>query len=70
MRLKDLEIRDPLPRTVGGWWDWIHRHTTCKLGRHSHPKRQVHKFNGGNTCWLCKYCRLIVRYDSLSHKAV
>lgn len=36
----------------------------CRFGRHSWKRNQVHKFNGGNTCWLCRNCRVILRYDS------
>lgn len=38
--------------------------TFCRRNRHCRPENRVHKFNGGNTCWLCRNCRLIVAYDS------
>ena len=65
MRKKSpFEVKDPLPRDFEGWFSLVWEKTLCKMGRHSAKDKQEHKFNGGNTCWLCKYCRLIVRYDS------
>lgn len=53
-------------------WDWPFEElrefalaeTFCRAGRHCRPGNRVHKFNGGNSCWLCRNCRWIVAYDS------
>lgn len=41
--------------------DWLFEHTRCKLGWHSH--KTILKFDGGRLPRLCKYCRLILRYE-------
>jgi hypothetical protein len=58
------EVRDPLPRDLSGWWSLVRENTTCRMRLHSRPGNRVWKYNGGNTCWLCRYCHLIVKYDS------
>lgn len=62
--LAALMVKDQFPRDFMGICHYIRRHTTCKWNRHGRKSKQIHKFNGGNTCWLCHYCFLIVRYDS------
>jgi len=52
-----------LEQIVRERWRDILSFTLCRINIHSRRSTQVHKFNGGNTCWLCKNCRLIVRYD-------
>lgn len=36
--------------------DSVLEHTSCKLGWHSHERRSVRKYDGGNCPLLCRYC--------------
>lgn len=47
---------------VAELWYTVPARTTCRLGWHSSVGKRVYKFNGGNGAWLCRYCRLIMKY--------
>lgn len=46
--------------------DFLLENTRCRLGWHS--RKTVMKFDGGRLPHLCKYCRLILRYEGYDRK--
>ena len=71
LRFRDLEVKDQPVRTFfqrpskDSWTELLHSilaRTTCRWGIHSDRDKWVYKFNGGRGAWLCRYCRLILKY--------